>query len=296
MKKVFLTLSLAVAATSCVGLKEYQRPQNLFDNNAFVQNQNINSENIPALPWRQIFTDAQLQKHISLALEQNYDLKTAYQNLLQAEAYLQQSRAAFLPGVSAGPEYSLSTPSQNSGTNSLLNGTRRYIHNFGVSADLQWEIDIWGRLSSLSKARLADVQRAIWAQNAVKSDLVAAVATTYYQLQALDSQKKIFQEAIRLRQRNLEVSQALKIAGILTEVAVQQSEALLRNAEAQLVSNEAQIKIQENALNILMGQMGQPVAREELNVENNGQQMMTSVQATMLENRPDVRQAEAQLI
>lgn len=296
MKKVFLTIILAAAATSCVGLKEYQRPQNLFDNNSYVENQSEKYEITQAIPWQQIFTDPQLQKHISLALAQNYDLKTAYQNILQAEAYLQQSRAAVLPGISAGPEYSLSTPSQNSGTNSLLNGTRRYIHNFGVSADLQWEIDIWGRLSSLAKARLADVQRAVWAQNAIKSDLVAAVAGTYYQLQALDSQKKIFQEAIRLRQRNLEVSRALKIAGILTEVAVQQSEALLRNAEAQLVSNEAQIKIQENALNILMGQVGNPVGREDLNGDSNQQQMITSVPTAILENRPDVRQAEAQLI
>ena len=134
------------------------------------------------------------------------------------------------------------------------------------------------------------------AHQAVKSSLVAAVATAYYQLLSLDEQKKIIQNTIEVRKKNLETTQALKTAGTLTEVAVQQSEALVYNAEASLISLDVQIQILENTISLIMGEPSQKIERTALSSQNFNLKTDLGYPISLLANRPHVKQAEYNLI
>ena len=247
------------------------------------------------LSWKEIFTDAVLQKHITKALENNLDIRMALQNITSAEAYLKQSKAAYQPTISVGPDYSFNTNSLNTQFGQIV-GERRYINQFDITANLGWELDLWGKLKGQEKAQYAAYLSSVAAHQNVKSNLVASIATAYYQLLAFDEQKKIFSNTIEIRKKNLETTKALKEAGIVSEVAVQQSEALVYNAEASLVTLDVQIQMLENTISLLMGEPSHEIERTSLSTQNFALNTDVGYPSALLANRPDVKQAEFNLI
>lgn len=294
--KIILSFGLILMVQSCKIREEYSRPNEIADQKLFRTDQlPQDSLGWGAKSWREIFTDAQLQQHIAKALENNLDIRVALENIKAAEAYLKQSKAAYFPSVSAGPEYSFSTPSLNT-VNGQMIGDRRFINQFGLAADFGWEADIWGKLKAQEKAQYASYLGTVSAHQAVKSAIVASVANAYYDLLTLDAQKKIIEETITVRKKNLETTRALKTAGTLTEVAVLQSEALVYNAEASLVNLDVQITQLENLISILMGENPHEIQRSSLEAQHFNLNPETGFAASLLENRPDVKSAEYNLI
>lgn len=292
---VFLLL-VTVLLNSCKIRQDYERPKDIVEEKLYRTDLlPKDSTSIAQLSWKEIFTDAVLQKHISKALENNLDIRIALQNIASAEAYLKQSRSAYQPTISVGPGYTFQTQSLNTQFGQII-GERRYVNQFDVTASLGWEADIWGKLRGQQKAQMATYLGTVAAHQAVKSSLVASVATAYYQLLSLDEQKKIIQNTIEVRKKNLETTQALKTAGTLTEVAVQQSEALVYNAEASLISLDVQIQILENTISLIMGEPSQKIERTALSSQNFNLKTDLGYPISLLANRPDVRQAEFNLI
>lgn len=281
---------------SCKIRQDYERPKDLVDEKLYRTDLlPKDSTSIAQLSWKEIFTDAVLQKHINKALENNLDIRIALQNIISAEAYLKQSKAAHEPTITVGSGYSFQTQSLNTQFGQII-GERRYVNQFDMTANLGWEADIWGKLKSQQKAQMATYLGTVAAHQTVKSSLVASVATAYYQLLSLDEQKKIIGNTIELRKKNLETTKALKIAGVLTEVAVQQSEALVYNAEASLVSLDIQTQILENTLSLLMGEPSHSIERTSLAAQNLNLKTDLGYPITLLANRPDVKQAEFNLM
>ena len=292
---VFLLL-VTVLLNSCKIRQDYERPKDIVEEKLYRTDLlPKDSTSIAQLSWKEIFTDAVLQKHISKALENNLDIRIALQNIASAEAYLKQSKAAYAPTFTVGPGYTFQTQSLNTQFGQII-GERRYVNQFDVTASLGWEADIWGKLRGQQKAQMATYLGTVAAHQAVKSSLVASVATAYYQLLSLDEQKKIIQNTIEVRKKNLETTQALKTAGTLTEVAVQQSEALVYNAEASLISLDVQIQILENTISLIMGEPSQKIERTALSSQNFNLKTDLGYPISLLANRPDVRQAEFNLI
>ena len=292
---VFLLL-VTVLLNSCKIRQDYERPKDIVEEKLYRTDLlPKDSTSIAQLSWKEIFTDAVLQKHISKALENNLDIRIALQNIASAEAYLKQSKSAYQPTISVGPGYTFQTQSLNTQFGQII-GERRYVNQFDVTASLGWEVDIWGKLKGQQKAQMATYLGTVAAHQAVKSSLVASVATAYYQLLSLDEQKKIIQNTIEVRKKNLETTQALKTAGTLTEVAVQQSEALVYNAEASLISLDVQIQILENTISLIMGEPSQKIERTALSSQNFNLKTDLGYPISLLANRPDVRQAEFNLI
>lgn len=292
---VFLLL-VTVLLNSCKIRQDYERPKDIVEEKLYRTDLlPKDSTSIAQLSWKEIFTDAVLQKHISKALENNLDIRIALQNIASAEAYLKQSRSAYQPTISVGPGYTFQTQSLNTQFGQII-GERRYVNQFDVTASLGWEADIWGKLRGQQKAQMATYLGTVAAHQAVKSSLVASVATAYYQLLSLDEQKKIIQNTIEVRKKNLETTQALKTAGTLTEVAVQQSEALVYNAEASLISLDVQIQILENTISLIMGEPSQKIERTALSSQNFNLKTDLGYPISLLANRPDVKQAEYNLI
>ena len=294
--KIILIFFVSFLVVSCHTRQNYQRANDVVDEKLFRTDAlPKDSLSMANLSWKEIFTDAVLQNHIAKALENNLDIRIALQNIASAEAYLKQSKAAYQPTISVGPDYSFNTSSLNTQFGQIV-GERRYINQFDITANLGWELDLWGKLKGQEKAQYAAYLSSVAAHQNVKSNLVASIATAYYQLLAFDEQKKIFSNTIEIRKKNLETTKALKDAGIVSEVAVQQSEALVYNAEASLVTLDVQIQMLENTISLLMGEPSHEIERTSLSTQNFALNTDLGYPSALLANRPDVKQAEFNLI
>lgn len=295
IKSLFAIL-LSVLLTSCITQKKYERPANIVDDKLYRTDMlQSDSTGLGDLSWKEIFTDATLQQHISVALENNLDIRMALQNIISAEAYLKQSKSAYFPTVSVGSGYTFNTPSLNTQSAQAF-AERRYINSFDLSGDISWEADIWGKLSAQERSQMASYLGTVAAHKTVKSDIVAAIASAYYQLLTYDEQKRIISETINIRKKNLETTKALKDAGTLTEVAVQQSEALVHNAESLLINIDTQIELLENAISLLKGKPSTKIERTTLLQQKVPNNTDLGFSARLLANRSDVMAAEYNLM
>jgi len=286
----------AIVLTSCMTREKYVTPKVAINENLFRTDLlPKDSTSMATISWKDFFTDPILQKHIATALENNLDVRVALQNISAAESYLKQSKAAYLPTLSAGPNYTFQTQSLNTQSGQILN-QRKYNNSFDISANASWEVDIWGKLKSQERAELANYLGTVAAHQTVKSDLVASIASAYFQLLTFDNQKKIINETILLRKKNLETTVALKDAGNLTEVAVQQSEALVFNAESMLISIDVQIALLENTISLLMGEPSHAIERSTIFAQEMPINLKLGYPANLLANRPDVKAAEYRLM
>lgn len=296
IKGITFSAVILGAITSCMVRKEYERPKSVVDEKLFRTDMlPSDSANIANISWKEIFTDPILQGHITKALDHNLDIRIALQSIVSAEAFLKQSKAAYAPTLTVGPGYTFQTQSLNTQTGRLF-GDRRYINQLDITASIGWEADIWGKMKAQEKAQLATYLGTVAAHKAVKSDLISSIASSYYQLLTYDAQKKIITETIAVREKNLETTKALKAAGTLTEVAVQQSEALVFNAKSLLIDTDTQIQLLENTMSLLMGEPSHAIERSTLETQNVPIDLRLGYPAQLLANRPDVMRAEYNLM
>jgi NodT family efflux transporter outer membrane factor (OMF) lipoprotein len=181
----------------------------------------------------------------------------------------------------------------NSQFGSFFSGS---IEQFELSANFSWEADIWGNIRSNRRASLAAYLQQKATHTAVKTQLIAEIAAAYFQLLSLDAQHELTRETINTRQASLETIKALKEAGNVTLVAVDQTAAQLYNSQALLVDLEMRIFRQENMLSYLLGKPGSPVERGRLLLQPVPEEPLLGVPALLLRNRPDVIAAEYDLV
>ena len=295
IKTLLLSIITFAVLASCTARQKYERQNEVNENLFRTDLLPKDSASIATVSWREIFTDPVLQKHIAKGLENNLDIRMAVQNIAAAESYLKQSKAAYQPTLSVGPGYTFQTQSLNTQLGQLSGG-RRYNNIYDLSADISWEADIWGKMKAQERSQFAEYLGTVAAHKAVKSDLVAAIASAYFQLLTFDEQKRIIAETITLRKNNLETTMALKDAGTLTEVAVQQSEALVFNAESLLININTQTALLENAFSLLLGESPHAIERTTLAQQKMPGQYKLGFSANLLSNRADVMAAEYGLI
>ncbi|WP_349679433.1 TolC family protein [Empedobacter sp. UBA5528] len=207
-----------------------------------------------------------------------------------AEAYAKQGKAGYLPTLSVGPKYTFIENSRNTQFGALM--SKRAQSQYEVSGNLSWEADIWGKIRSNQRASAATYLQTVEAHKAVKTQIVASIANAYYNLLALDEQKRILDKTLINREQSLETTKALKEAGNVTEVAVNQTEAQLFNVKSLLVDVENGIKMNENVMSILLGTNPQSINRTNLASQKIDEKLSVGVPAQLLENRPDIKAAE----
>ncbi|WP_276725008.1 efflux transporter outer membrane subunit [Capnocytophaga granulosa] len=290
--KGFAAAFIALTLTACAGRKAYERPNVV--NEKLFRTDNIPTDSLGSanVSWRNIFTDATLQGHINKALSNNLDVRVTMQNVASAQAYLKQSKAAFIPTLSVGANYTRSTNSINAMGGV---GERTYNNLWDITGAASWETDIWGKLSAQRRASYASYLATVEAQKAVQSEVVATLATAYYQLLMLDEQKKVLEQTIDFRQKSLETTKSLKEAGSTTEVATKQIEALVYNAQAQLVTIGNSIWALENTICVLLGEEPHAIERTTLAEQQFPTEFKQGYAAKLLQNRPDVARAELSL-
>ena len=290
--KSLAIVTIALTLTACAGRKAYERPQAIDEKLFRTESPTTDAQSDATLSWRNIFTDPLLQQHISKALSNNLDVRVAMQSVISAQAYLKQSKAAFIPTLSVGANYTRSTSSLNAGGGAP---DRTYNNLFDITGNASWEADIWGKLSAQKRASYASYLATLEAQKAVQSEVVATLATAYYQLLMLDEQKKVLEQTIEFRIKSLETTKQLKKAGSTTEVATKQIEALVYNAQAQLITINNSVWTLENTICVLLGEEPHNIERSTLAEQQFPTQFRQGYAVSLLENRPDVARAELNL-
>ncbi len=295
IKKFFIILGIPFIFQACFVSKDYKRPEgivleeDLFRTNILLQDTTSMAE----VSWREMFTDPLLIIHIEEGLNNNIDIRVAVQQIAAAEAYVKQGKAGYLPtlGLAAGVNHQIL--SRNSQFGSFFDGS---ITQYEATGNLSWEADIWGKIKSNDRASQASYLQTAAAHQAVKTELIASIASMYYQLLALDKQLEITLETIETRKSSLETTKALKEAGTVSEVAVKQTEAQLYRARAVVVDIENNIRLMENALSILLGDTPHDIERTDLARQQITTELQAGVPGQLLRNRPDVIASEYNLI
>ncbi len=281
---------------SCFVAKDYQRPADVkteakFRTDVVAQD----NQSFAMLSWQEFFSDPTLKGHIQKGLDNNLDIRSALQNIAASEAYMKQGKSGYLPTLTVGPTYSYSSSSENTPM-AAFTGGRQSQSQYELSGNLSWEADIWGKIRSGYRGATANYLQTVEAHKAVKTSIISAIATTYYQLIALDEQYRTAKETVDYRTQSLETIKALKDAGNVTQVAVNQTEAQLVNAKSLMVDIQSDIKVNENVLSVLLGENPRDINRGNLDQQRVTTNLAIGVPAQLLENRPDVKAAEYQLI
>lgn len=292
--KLLLVATTAVLFLSgCLATKPYEAPSPDTDPLYGPEPTELDSTTLADVPWQELFDDPILRDLIAEALRNNLNLRDAVQQVRIAEANHYEGKMALLPDLFVGGSASYNEPSDN-GPSGGGQGAVEATDQYSVSASSSWEMDVWGRLTSVKRARLASLMQTEAARRAVQTSLVANVASAYYQLLALDRQLDITKETIENRKTDLRTVRSLKEGGMLTDVAVQRSRASLEAARTSVPDLQQAITEQENALSILLGRPAGSIERTSLAEQEPVDSLTTGVPAQLLRNRPDVIAAEYQ--
>lgn len=290
-KQVFALLIGAAFLSSCAVTKTYERPPVKTDG-LYREQASADSLTMANMPWRSVFADQKLQTLIQRGLDQNINLKNAIQNIIQAQATLRQSKLAYLPTLSGDANVTRSKQSE-AGLNFPPGININTLTNtYKLSLSTSWEADVWGKLSSAKRSALAKYLGTDAAKRAVQTQLISDIATNYFSLLALDQQLVITNETLKSRIATVETMKELKEGAVVNGAAVVQSEANRYAAEVSIPDLKRSIRETENALCILLGEAPGPIDRTTLAVQAEPASLAIGVPAQLLQNRPDVQEAE----
>ena len=285
-----MMISAAALLSSCGIYGKYERPE--VNTAGLVRDVTSNTDTLAVndttsfgnLPWRNVFTDPQLQALIEQGLAHNTDLLNAALNVKMVEAQLLVSKLAFVPSFTFSPQ----------GTISSWDGSKAS-KTYSLPINASWSIDLFGNL--LNQKRSA--QMALLAtkdyQLVVKTILIANIANAHYTLLMLDKQIEIVNNMTGLTKDTWDMMKLQKDLNMAKETSVQSAEANYYSVLAQAEDLKRQIRETENSLSLLLGQPAQTIGRGKLENQSLPTEFSTGVGIQMLNNRPDVHYAEMAL-
>ena len=261
--------------------------------------------NIAKMSWRNFFKDKNLQDLIEIAIQNNQELKITLQEIEIAKNEIRMRKGALLPTVGlkagAGIEKVGRYTSQGAGDASteILPGKEfpDPLADFGLAAYATWEVDIWKKLRNSKKAAVNRYLASIEGKNFVLTNLISEVADSYYELLSLDNQLKIVRENVQLQKNALDIVKIQKEAARATELAVQKFQAEVLSSQEREFEILQGIKETENRINFLLGRYPQEIARYTAEFSSITSPLVSAgIPSQLLDNRPDVKQAELELV
>ena len=239
------------------------------------------------LPWWQVFQDPTLQELIRTALKQNYDLQLATERINAARAQLAVARSSLFPQVQGVGSFSGGKePTFQTRSNFLI-----------LAADATFQLDLFGRLRRATEASRAQLLATEAARQTVILTLVSDVASDYFALLQFDLQLQITRGTVSNQIDSVKLTNLRLNNGVATKLDVLQSQQVLDTANAAVPDLERQIAQQENAITILLGSYPQQVPRGRALVEQNlPPEVPPGVPSSIIERRPDIREAEQNLV
>ncbi|MDQ1390550.1 MAG: outer membrane protein multidrug efflux system [Acidobacteriaceae bacterium] len=249
------------------------------------------AESLGDQKWWELFQDQQLQDLIHTALRQNYNVWIAAARILQAQAQVGITRADGLPSINAGAQ----SFDQRSARSKLFHEYDTSAHQVDLS--LAWDLDFWGKYRRANESARASLLATQRAREAVINTLVSDVAAAYFQLRELDLQLEISRRTLASRQNSLHLTEVLAKGGGTSMLDVRQAEQLVFTAAETIPDLERRIEQQENFISTLLGNNPGAIARGlNLTDQPHSPDVPAGLPSTLLERRPDIREAEAQLM
>jgi multidrug efflux system outer membrane protein len=249
------------------------------------------AETLADIEWWRLFQDETLHGLIRTALHENYDLRVAAARVLDARARVTIVRSSQFPEVRAGADAAWT---HVEGERVLLQSEDSLVGTGGF--DFGFEIDFWGRFRRATEAARGELLATDAARRVVVTTLVSDVATGYFSLRELDLELDIARRTLAARQDSLRLVRLRAEGGVAAMIDVHQAEILVAQAATVIADTERLIEQTENALSVLVGRNPDAVPRGRL-LEDQfaAPPAPPGVPSALLERRPDVRQAEAQL-
>lgn len=293
MKKVLLISSAVLLLSSCGLYNKYERPDNV-QTSGLIRDivsdgdtlQVNTDENFGDLPWREVFTDPQLQSLIETALENNTDLRNAALNVKMMETALTVSKLAFLPSVAIAPSGTISRVQMDGATTSKT-------YQLPIAAS--WNLDLFGNL--LSQKRSAQMQLLATKdyQVVVKTNIICGIANLYYSLMMLDEQLAIVTDMEGLVKETWDMMKLQMELGRARSTSVQSAESSYYSVQAQAVDLRRQIRELENSMSLLLNEPGHKIERGKFYNQSLPEKFSAGVGIQLLSNRADVHAAEMAL-
>lgn len=294
--RIFIALlSVAILGSGCTVGPNYKKPTvNVPGTYRGLPSEEAGKTDAASLgdqKWWEVFQDEQLRSLIRTALQQNYDVRIAGARILQAQAQLGITRADQYPSVSAGAGIGDQHTARGKFFPAFETSTGQ------VNTSAAWELDFWGRFRRATEAARANLLATEAARQEVLLTLVANVSGAYFQLRALDLELEISKRTLASRQESLRLTSILADRGSTSLLDVRQAEQLVFTAAAEIPSLEQQIEQEENLISILLGNNPDSVPRgKPLTEQTHPPDVPAGLPSSLLERRPDIREAEQQLI
>ena len=237
------------------------------------------------LPWREVFTDPQLQALIEQGLENNVDLLNAALNVKMVEAQLTAAKLAFVPSFTFSPQ----------GTLTSWDGSKT-TKTYSLPVQASWSLDLFGNLLSQKRSAQTALLATKDYQLVVKTQVISNIANMYYTLLMLDRQLELVNEMAGITKETWDMMKGLKELRVgYRSTSVQSAEANYYSVLAQAADLKRQIRETENSLSLMLGQSAQAIKRGRLEDQSLPSEFSTGIALNMLNNRPDVHYAEMTL-
>ena len=303
LKKMCLVGIVAAAILySCVPaiqvVKENKAVPNQYDN------QSADTINTAIVKWKDYFTDPYLNELIETALKNNQELNITLQEIEIARNEVKAKKGEYLPFVDfkGGAEVEKVGRYTSQGANDAnteIDEGKEFpepLPDYQIGLQARWELDVWKKLRNAKKSAFNHYLASVEGKNFLVTNLIAEIANSYYELLALDNQLSIVQENIAIQNNALQIVKLQKEAARVTELAVRRFEAEVMHTNSLLYDIKQQITETENKINFLVGRFPQPIFRSSKSFYDLiPKELVSGVPSQLLENRPDIKQAEFEL-
>lgn len=303
-KLIYFVLILAsLLPVSCIGPSLIKRAENKIVPKDFGYNKDTVSSG--KISWRDYFSDPYLAALIDTALSKNQELNIFLHEINIAKNETRALKGSYLPslgiGTGAGTDKigSYTSKGASDEAHDITPGVKipNPLSDFKIGLNASWEIDIWKKLRNSRQSAIHNYLATIEGKNFMVTNLISEIATSYYELLALDNQLEILTKNIEVQKNALEIVKLEKQSARVTELAVKKFEAEVLKNQSQQYYIQQQITETENKLNFLTGRFPQAISRSSLGFINISIDTIHSgLPSQLLENRPDIRKAEQQLI
>jgi multidrug efflux system outer membrane protein len=274
---------------SCAMGPDYIRPP--IDTAEKFRMTQTEGQSIANLPWWELLHDEELQRLINQALLENRDLKQAVASVEELQARATIARLDFLPKL----DVNANAPAFGTLGGFLIRGFPTPYNYFG-SANLNWELDIWGRIRRANEAARGDLMAREENRRAVVLTLVSSVAQSYFDLLQFDMQLDIARRALSSWEESVAIARARLRGGLISRLDLDQFEAERANAVTRVAELERQMIQKENELGVLLGRNSAPIQRgRALTEQLMPPEVPTGLPSELLQRRPDILQAEQTL-
>jgi len=292
MRNVIVSCLVALTLFGCMVGPNYKRPT--LETPPGWRFEESEAKEVANTTWWEQFDDPILNELVQIALKENKDVRIAAARVEEFVGRYRTTRASLLPQVGAGANAGRSRVTERGTT--PLDGTINPANNFQIFLNANWEIDLWGKLRRATEAARADLLGTEEGRRAVILTLVTSVAGAYVNLRDLDMQLKIAKRTAKSRKESYNLFQIRFRGGTISELELNQVKSEYEQALSTIPPLEKTISQQENLLSVLLGRNPGPIPRGKIIDELVLPAVPAVLPSDLLTNRPDIRQAEQDLI